>query len=447
MKTIYTYLLLAIMSSSATAQNLVSTYTGNGSPGFVNGDVSSAKLRLPFGMCIDKNNQLYIADGGNHCIRKINTQSGQVSTLAGTGVAGWKDGAGDSARFNSPANVCVDDSGNVYVSDFANHRIRKITPGGMVSTVAGSGEEGYAPGRADTAKFSYPRGICVDTTGALYVADSWNHRIRRIKNGMVNVYAGGGSTIGVGSTGALLDGPTPNCRFYTPSGLAIDAAQNIYVADAYNHRIRKISNTFEVTTICGTSATGIGNGGSVDGDSTVAQLNTPTEVFVNSATGELLIGETFGNRIRKINLSDYSVSTFAGSGVQDYYDDVDSLCAFNYPRGVVADHTGNKVYVCDYNNHAIRLIEPMNPIGISGEAGVYPVNLFPNPSSGIFRLSGLTLGAEVVKVFDVTGVMVQQIDIGNLQPCDIDLSGVSKGVYHIKIVTGAGSMNRMAVKQ
>ncbi|MBL0308522.1 MAG: T9SS type A sorting domain-containing protein [Bacteroidetes bacterium] len=439
--------ILLFTSFLAYPQNYVSTYAGNGLQGFVNGTLYDARFRQPFGMCIDKNDNLFIADGGNNCIRKVNTVTGLVSTLAGTGVAGAKDGMRDSAQFYSPSNVCVDDSGNVFVSDFSNHRIRKISFTGVVSTIAGSGIEGYVDGPAGSAQFDYPRGICVDTAGNVYVSDSWNHRIRKIsKSGMVSTYAGGGTSMGVGSIGDLKDGLDTAARFHTPSGLAIDHTGNIYVADAYNHRIRKISIDRIVSGVCGTGATGNGNGGFANGDSSVALLNTPTELFVNTLSNELLIGETFGNRIRKVNLSDYSVSTFAGSGVQDYFDDVDSLAAFRYPRGVVADNSGNKVYVCDYNNHAIRLIEPMVPSVIIDEAEK-TFSVYPNPSSGIFRLSGLPTDVKRIRLYSITGLLVKEANNDSSENIELDLSTFPSGVYYCKAKTISGEWSKRIVKQ
>ena len=131
--------------------------------------------------------------------------TGIVSTYAGTGVSGWKDGKSDSARFNSPTDLCVDDSGNVYVSDFQNQRIRKISNTGNVSTIAGSGLAGFGNGHGILARFNYPRGICIDKAGNLYIGDSWNHRIRKIDvSGNVTTYAGGGNSIGVGRKRSIL---------------------------------------------------------------------------------------------------------------------------------------------------------------------------------------------------------------------------------------------------
>jgi len=165
-------ILLLFPVTAIISQNYVTTYAGTGSPGFINGDTSIASFNKPFGICIDPEGNLYLADAYNHCIRKIGID-GQVSIYAGTGSAGYLDGPADEARFNQPINICLDDEGNMFVSDFINQRIRKISSDMEVTTIAGMGQSGYLEGPADEAKFNYPRGICLDDTGNIYIGDSW----------------------------------------------------------------------------------------------------------------------------------------------------------------------------------------------------------------------------------------------------------------------------------
>jgi sugar lactone lactonase YvrE len=345
----YRILLILMLSGCLKAQNVVYTHAGNGSQGFVNCDSATARFRTPFGICADKDGNLIVADAGNNCIRKI-TPSGNVTTLAGSGTAGYADGPAGSARFNSPTGVCTDDSGNVYVADFQNHRIRKISYDNVVTTIAGSGAAGYLDAAGPNAMFSYPRGICRDSSGNLYVGDSWNHRIRKIDAfWVVTTFAGGGTASGVQSVGSHKDGQDTSARFYTPAGLSIDRNGNIFVADAYNHRIRKITPSGLVSTVAGSGPTGAGNGGFADGNLSSAILNTPTELFADS-TGDLYIGDTFNNRVRMV--SGQLLTTLAGSGTPGYVNGSPALAQFNYTRGVVK--RGNIVYVIDYNNHSVR---------------------------------------------------------------------------------------------
>ncbi len=372
------YLLLSIQSSFS--QNHVSTYAGTGSVGFVNGDTSIASFNKPFGICIDAIGNVYLADAHNHCIRKI-AVDGQVSTYAGTGSAGYLDGPAAEAQFNQPLNICFDDNGNMYVSDFINQRIRKISADMQVTTIAGTGVPGHVNGAAAEAQFNYPRGICLDDTGNIYIGDSWNHRIRKISiQGVVSDWAGGGSVIGVQSVGDYVDASDTAARFYTPCELSIDANNNIFVADAYNHRIRKIDANRMVTTVAGSGGHGPNGGGFQNGPGSEAEFDTPTTVFV-SVQGNLFVGDGANQVMRKIDTA-LMVSTFAGSGNAGFENGIDSLAQFNFPRGSVMDNTLNRLYVVDYYNHAVRIIHIATSVGLS-ENSVHPLNLQvgPNPFS------------------------------------------------------------------
>jgi hypothetical protein len=419
---------------NAQAQNFVTTYSGNGTPGFINGSIDSAAFNGPFGMCVDKFHNIYFAEANNNCIRKINTTFGTVITYAGTGAAGFKDGPIDSALFNSPSDLCVDDSGNIYVSDFLNQRIRKISNQGIVSTVAGSGTAGYLDGNHSTARFNYPRGICIDPSGNIFVSDSWNHRIRKIDpSGMVTTYAGGGIAIGVSSIGALTDGADTSARFYTPAGMSIDQYRNIYVADAYNHRIRKIDTARIVTTLIGSGPVGPGNGGFFDSTLSLSRLNTPTELFMDTSSNELYISDTFNNRIRKANFLSGTVITYAGNGSQSFINGIDSMATFNYPRGIVLiDSAVQMIYVADYNNNAIRLIGRNTSAGIEKGSLKNYLFVFPNPSASSIRISS-KVEIRSITVLALTGNKVLiQTGVDN-EIVDLDLSFLSKGFYLITI--------------
>ena len=426
-----------LLSTTLTyGQTYVTTYAGTGTAGFVNGDTAVAKFSSPFGMCKDKNGNIYVADGGNNCIRKINTFTNTVSTFAGNGVAGYADGMDSLAQFNSPSDICVDDSGNVYVSDFLNHRIRKISYNGMVSTIAGNGIAGYSDGSSDSAEFNYPRGICMDKTGNLYIGDSWNHRIRKISPaGNVTTFAGSNADIGVSSVGDYVDASDTSARFYTPAGLAIDKDGNIYVADAYNHRIRKIDTSRVVTTIAGSGNTGPGNGGYANGNTNVALLNTPTEIYVDS-TGKVYISDTFNNRVRLLNSG--VINTICGKGIAGFADGIDTSAKFNYPRGIVANSSGDKVYVVDYNNHAVRLID----VDVSGmderDNSSSSINIYPNPNTGIFNITwGNKTISPIVncKITDVLGKEVFHQNFSFSTSHRLSLTNLADGIYVIIITS------------
>ncbi len=426
-------ILIIVLVYPGFSQNYVTTYTGTGSPGFVNGDTSVASFNKPFGICIDPNGNLYLADAYNHCIRKVGID-GQVSVYAGTGSAGYLDGPADEAKFNQPINICLDDAGNMYVSDFINQRIRKISYDMEVTTIAGAGTAGYQNGPAAEAKFNYPRGICLDDTGNIYIGDSWNHRIRKIStDGMVSDWAGGGTTIGVQSVGDYVDASDTAARFYTPCELSIDPYNNIFVADAYNHRIRKIDPSRIVTTHAGSGGFGPNGGGFQNGIADQAQFNVPTACHVTN-DGTVFVGDGSNQRVRKIG-TDAMVSTFAGSGETGFEDGPDSLATFDFPRGTVVDYDLNRLYVVDYNNHAIRIIHYDMITGNAFSPVIQDVVISPNPTSGLVfvNFNEKYFGAQL-KVFNNKGHLVKQLNDLNLDRIQLDLSKEEPGMYYFYLL-------------
>lgn len=270
-----------------TAAGVVSTLAGSGTYGFVEGTGASAQFRGPYGVAVDTSGTVYVADRGNHKIRKI-TAAGVVSTLAGSGTAGYLDGTGTAAQFNFPSGVTVDASGSVYVADSNNNRIRVITTAGVVFTLAGSGAFGFADGIGTGAQFNGPGGVAVDSSGNVYVADQTNHRIRKITTaGVVSTLAGSG-------TPSFADGTGTAAQFYNPFSVTVDGSGNVYVADTGNQRIRKITASGVVTTLAGT-----GTQGFTDGPGASAQFNNPFGVTVDSV-GNIYVADRDNNLVRKI---------------------------------------------------------------------------------------------------------------------------------------------------
>jgi sugar lactone lactonase YvrE len=247
------------------------------------------------GVAVDASGTAYVADTFNNRIRKI-TSAGVVTTLAGSGSAAFADGAGTSASFNVPGSVAVDASGTVYVADSGNNRIRKITSAGVVTTLAGSGSYEFADGVGTSASFNFifnygivAGSVAVDASGAVYVADSGNHCIRKItSDGVVTTLAGSGSA-------AFADGAGTSASFYNPHGVAIDAFGTVYVADLSNNRIRKVSAAGVVTTLAGS-----GNAAFADGTGTSAFFSSPTGVAVDATSGTVYVADSGNSRIRII---------------------------------------------------------------------------------------------------------------------------------------------------
>lgn len=323
------------------ADKTVSTLAGSGVFGFAEGTGIAAQFYQPVGVAVDAAGNLYVADAENHRIRKV-TPAGVVSTFAGSGTAGFADGNAATARFNSPRGIALDAAGNVFIADGVNHRIRKITPAGTVSTIAGSGVAGFANGNGPAAQFYFPKGIALDAAGNLYVADDINHRIRKVTPaGTVTTLAGGtlGNTDGIGTT----------ARFEQPTGVAVDAAGNVYVADSKNSRIRKITPSGTVSTLAGSS------GGIADGIGTAARFNEPVGVAVDAA-GNVFVADNDNERIRKV-APNGTVTTIAGSGgFGGFADGTATVARFSSPSGVAVDASGT-IYVADRQNHRIRKIQ------------------------------------------------------------------------------------------
>jgi streptogramin lyase len=254
--------------------------------GYVNGNGASAQFNWPYGVACDAQGNVYVAELSTCVIRKI-TPGGDVSTFAGTGTQGYTNGPGTVAQFNAPSGVACDAQGNVYVADQGQHLIRKITPSGVVSTLAGSTTGGADDGTGTAAKFYAPYAVACDAQGNVYVSDRLNYRIRKITQaGVVTTLAG--------SSRGYADGAGSMAKFEDLRSIACDAQGNLFVADDGNHKIRKITPAGVVTTYAG-SVNGYANG-----DGTVAQFNSPYAVAVDHNT--VYVADYLNSRIRKIVL-------------------------------------------------------------------------------------------------------------------------------------------------
>jgi uncharacterized protein (TIGR03437 family) len=325
---------------------VITTVAGNGTAGFGgdNGPATSAQLNNPYVVAMDSAGNLYIADRSNSRIRKVS--NGTITTVAGNGTPGFggDNGPATSAMLSLPSSVAVDSAGNLYIADYANYRIRKVS-NGTITTVAGNGTQGSAGdnGPATSAQFMSPVGIAVDSAGNPYVADWYAHRIRKISNGAIATVAGGGSALGD-------NGPAASARFDEPWGIAVDSVGSLYIADVGNQRIRKVTNGV-VTTVAGNGTVGFSGD---NGPAASAQLNYPYGVAVDSA-GNLYIADSGNDRIRKV--SNGVITTFAGNAIMGFSGDNGPATSaeLSAPVGVAVDSAGS-VYIAGAGDNRIRKV-------------------------------------------------------------------------------------------
>ena len=399
------HIIRKIVLSGSTLSTLAGT---SGAYGSANGTGGSASFYNPSGVAVDTTGNVYVADTRNWAIRKI-SPAGAVSNFAGISGVGRVDGSGAAAGFDNPGGLAKDSMGNVYVADTSNHAIRKITPNGVVSLFAGqvglSGSQ-EGPGTS-SARFNSPSGLAIDSTDNLYVADSGNHTIRKITPaGVVSTLAGLALTPEY-VDGAIVAGVS-TARFNTPISLTTDSANNVYVVDRSNHAIRKITPDGSVSTFAGTFtipvASRVGTIGHTDGKgTTVASFNYPWGIAIDSV-GNLYVTDNGNNTIRKITPAG-DVSTIAGKALVAGSSDGGGVARFNYPTGIVTDSSAN-IFVADYFNHAIRKITPSGIVTtVVGVAGQGGFTTGSVPGAITFPLA-LTLNGSSLYIAMSNGVAV-----------------------------------------
>jgi NHL repeat len=321
--------------------------------GNADGTGAAAQFNNPIGVACDSAGNVYVADTYNHCIRKV-TPAGVVTTFAGSAESPGNADGTDAARFNYPNGVACDSAGYLYVADTNNHCIRKVTPAGVVTTLAGdinNPTDGHADGTGAAAQFYYPSGVACDSAGNVYVADKNTNCIRKITPaGVVTTLAGNIDT----TTSGNADGTGIDARFAAPSGVACDSAGNVYVADTDNNCIRKITPAGVVTTLAGNINTT--TSGNADGPGIDARFYGPSGVACDSV-GNVYVADSYNHCIRKVTPAG-DVTTLAGNintHQSGNADGIGPLAMFYEEQGVACDSAGN-VYVGDSSNHCIRKV-------------------------------------------------------------------------------------------
>ena len=389
-----------------------------GSLGSADGTGSNALFFQPVGIAINSATNLYVADYFNNTIRTV-TPNGTVTTVAGLpGIAGSTDGANTAARFSGPQGLAVNAAGTVYIADTGNSLIRAMTPAGAVSTVAGSPSGGSADGPTSIARFCSPRSIAIDNSGNIYVADAQNSTIRKVTlGGAVSILAGSAGVFG------SADGQGTNALFSGPQGIALDTSGNLYVADTGNSTIRKVTQTGLVTPVAGNA----GNPGSAEGSGTNAQFYAPQGLALDNA-GRIYVADTWNHTVRKIG-SAGAVTTLAGSaGVFGSADGTASSASFNCPVGIAVNSSGT-IFVTDYNNHTIRQVTSAGVVStLAGWAGIWGSADGQNSAALFFAPAGIA-------VFNSTTLYVA--DSGNHTLRQVSPSGANWVVTTLAGLAGA----------
>ncbi len=350
-----------LVAPTAQAQT-IRVLAGTDTPGFAGNGVLDEFVQFdtPLGISGDTTGALYIADAGNHRIRNIHDQRDSIVTVAGTGTASFSGdgGAATSATLNAPSDVFVAGGGTLYVADTGNHRIRRITPAGIISTIAGTGAPGFSGdgAAATSAQLRSPTGVCV-SGGVIYIADQGNNRIRAISGSTISTFAGTASQGDSGDGGAATA-----AALWSPTDVFADTAGVLYVADSGNHKIRAIATDSTITTVAGTGASGFSGDG---GLAINAQIAFPRSIYVDSA-GNIYITDRFNHRLRRVNANGV-ITTLAGKGTLGSAgnDKAANLSQLASPSGVWL--FGEEIYLTGAG-HRVRWIDDDNIVGLSGTA-------------------------------------------------------------------------------
>ncbi len=444
-------LFLAAQFTIVHAQYKIFTAAGNGTPSYSgdNGQATAAEVDQPWGVATDGSGNVYIADQQNNRVREVNLSTGVITTIAGTGAPGFSGDGGNAtaAQLLYPCGVAVDNAaGIVYIADCGNNRIRAVAAG-KITTVAGSATRGYAGdgGLATAASLKGPSGVAVDALHNLYIADSANNVIREVaaSSGKISTIAGDHFAGGAGD-----GGQATAARLNCPFGVALDASGNLYIADQNNYEIREVnSSTHIITTIAGDTVNGsFGGDGS---QATAAYLWYPTGVSLD-ATGNIYIADSWNYRVRMISKSTGVITTFAGNGTPTYSGDGGSPTAagLGLLGGVTVAPSGS-VYIGAYNQSRVREVKSTAGINeITANSG--ELKVFPNPSSGLFTIMTPNIsGTALMQVYDISGkkVLDQQITLNSSQ-IQADMSGKPSGIYFIvlKLENGAAFSAKISIE-
>ncbi len=441
-------LCLSIVSYFASAQNIIITAAGNGTPGRAgdSGLAAAASFYHPAAICFDQFNNYYVADEINCLVRKINFSTGIITTVAGNGVTGYSGDSGlaVNASLNYPNGVSLDALGRLYIADAINHRIRMVDLAtNIITTIAGNGSPGYSgdAAAATSAKLNIPEGLYADYAGNVFIADAANNAIRKydVVSGTITTIAGNGNA---GYSGDI--GPAREAQLNDPNGVCKDNSGNLYIADTRNSVIRKVSANGIITTYAGNGACGYAGDG---GLATDAELDEPMGVGTDDS-GNVFIADNVGV-VRKIDKRTGIISTIAGTGSAGYSGDGGSATAaqLNGPNGLAIDKF-NHIYIADEWNNVIRAILPDTNYTSSATAVVANdgISVRPNPSGGKFVVEIISSFSECsLNIFTIAGKNIYHTDSIS-RSFILDMTSDSPGIYILVLTTAKGDQLKKLIE-
>lgn len=411
---------LSFFSSKA---QIISTIAGNGQIGYVGdgGQATAAEITWPFGITFDNSNNLYISDY-NNCIRKVSS-SGIITTIAGNGIAGYSGDGGQAtaAEVNVPYGIELDASGNIYFADCGNCVLRKINTLGNIDRFAGNGGPGFSGdgGQATDAELNSPTGIALDVSGNIYLADCLNNRVRKVNtSGVISTIVGNGiagySGDGGQATAAEID---------SIIGIAINSSGILFIGDSKSNCIRRVNTNGVISTIAGVGIAGYSGDG---GQATAAKLSYPASLSLDGV-GNIYIADSYNSVIRKVNTAGI-INTIAGNGVAGYSGDGGQATAakLNNPSFVILDASSNIIFSDTYNNRIRMIGNPSATNDITAEAPIAVV--YPNPSNGVFNISFEQDKPCKINLYDIFGQEVYSEGF-NSKRVQINLENKTAGIY------------------
>lgn len=428
---IFIFSLLVLSFSSKAQLQLIRTVAGNGETGFYGdgGTAEAARLSGPLDVAVDNFGNVFVDDWYNNRVRKV-LPSGIITTIAGNGIEGYTgDGSISSNAEIMPSGIAVDKYGNLFISDKSHSVVRKVSTSGIITRYAGTGTFGHSGdgGAATSAKIGTPFGLAVDTAGNLYIADASQHNIRKVsKTGIISTVAG------IDIAGYFGDGGmATDAKLDSPRSVAVDRKGNIYVTDFNNNVIRKIATDKTISTYAGMQAV-LGYSGD-GGPATDATLNMPRGIAVDTA-GNLFIADAENNVVRMVDTQD-RITTVIGNGTLGYSGDFSySLgCALHNPYAVAVDKYGS-IFVADANNQRVRV--SYNPALAVRQVTAADISVYPNPAQAEIIVSG-TDKTDKISISDVMGRTVVTTNVTGTQ--HVNIASLQAGMYQLQVYDIAGN--------